>query len=88
MTNDAGDSASSPAQAERSALTIASGLQLEHFRIEPAVLHELIVLSLLRNSTLLQHENAVRHADRGEPVRDQQRHLALCEFRETLEHFV
>ncbi len=68
--------------------SITRSLQFEHPGVSASKSNQLLMISLFGDPTLFQNHDAVRHAYGGEPVRDQQRHLAAGQFGETLEHFV
>ena len=46
------------------------------------------MVALFRDSSVFENDDPVRHAHSGEPVRNQQSHLAFGQFGEPLENFV
>src|SRR4029077_14672187 len=56
-------------------LPVIGRLQFEHFRIAPALAHQFRMAALFNDRSILEHKNLVRHSHRGEPVRDEERHL-------------
>ena len=54
------------------ASAIARRLQLEHLRVAPAESHQLLVAAFLGNLPACQHHDAVGHAHRRKPMRDEQ----------------
>src|SRR6185437_16867003 len=67
--------------------TITCGLHLKHFRIAPAQRDELLVGAFFYEAATLENHNAVRHADGGEAMRDEQRHFSFGQFGEALKDF-
>src|SRR2546427_10058708 len=63
-------------------------LKGEQLGVQPAPRHELLVSPLVHQLAPLQYQNAVGHPHRGEAVRNEDGHAALCELGEPQEHFV
>src|SRR3989449_1011682 len=63
-------------------------LQGEQLGVQPAPRHELLVCPLVHQLAPLQYQDAVGHPHRGEAVRDEHGHAALCELGEPQEHLI
>ena len=68
-----------------SASAVACSLQFEHFCIARAQAINCVCVPCFRDTSVFEHDDAVRHAHGGKTVRDQKRHLAFGEFGEALE---
>src|SRR6185503_15160521 len=64
-------------------LPVACRLHFKHFRVETARAHQLFVISFFDQASTGEDHNSVRHADGGETVRDEKRHLAQRQFGKT-----
>src|ERR1700682_4479845 len=69
-------------------LSVTRCLQFKHLGVTPTDEQKLLMTSLFGNSSVLDDENSIRHLYRGEPVRNQQRHLSACQFGKSLEYLV
>jgi len=69
----------------RARAPIIVGLQLIHARVQPAHRDELLVPAALDDAALVEDDDAVRIADGGEAVRDDERRAPLLEVAETVE---
>src|SRR5215831_21389915 len=66
--------------------SIAPRLQREQVRIAPVEPHELLVTAALDDATTIEHCDLVRHAHRGEAVRDENGDAIAGELPEMLEY--
>src|ERR1700730_4644148 len=71
-----------------SALTIASSLKLEQFRVAAAQGKELLVGTLLLDGAIGQDQDAVGHADGGKPVGNQHCHAVARQLGKALEDLI
>src|SRR4051794_4999490 len=66
---------------------IVGSLHLEQMSVTSAASEQLTMRSLLTYASVLNHHDAIREANRGEPVRDQQNRAIFRQIRESLEDF-
>ena len=66
--------------------SIAPRLQREQVRVAPVEPHQLRVTAALDDAPAIEHHDLVRHAHRGEAVRDENGDAIACELPEMLKH--
>src|SRR6185437_1480278 len=66
-------------------LAVTGRLHFKHGGVTATQGNQLLVRSLFHQSSALQYNDAVGHANGRKAVRYEQRHFSVCQFRETLE---
>src|SRR5580658_3954155 len=69
-------------------LPVTGGLQFEHLCVTATLPCQCVMVSLFGNLSVLQHDDAIGHADRRKAMRNKQRHFSRGEFGESLKDFV